>query len=134
MLNSTTLDSIAGGVAVGVLAALLAGLAPSDLRAADSPRQRISLDDDWRFVKGDPQGMSVNLTYPTAFSAGRGGQRPDPNSGIAAFILPTGNWLIADPAKRYTRPAGNYGGDVPYVRPALTTLLAQARLAARLWH
>ena len=83
--------------------------------AADSPRQRISINDDWRFIKGDPAGLKTNLTYPTGFSVRRGEPRPGPTSGIAAYILPTGNWLIADPAKRYARPAENYGGDVPYV-------------------
>ncbi len=86
---------------------------------ADSPRERISIDDDWRFTKGDPAGLTESLTYPTAFSAGgRGGRAPqgfDPKSGIAAFILPTGNAFISDAAKRYQRPAGNYGGSVPYV-------------------
>src|SRR5689334_9920131 len=84
--------------------------------AAESPRQRISINDDWRFIKGDPQGVKTNLTYPTAFSAGRGGTRPDPTSGIAAYVLPTGNWLIADPSKRYKRPEGNFAQDVAYVQ------------------
>ncbi len=84
-----------------------------------SPRKRTSIDDDWRFTKGDPAGMAENLTYPTAFSGGgRGGRAPEgfnAKAGIAAFILPTGNAFIADPAKRYQRPQGNYGGDVSYV-------------------
>ncbi len=68
------------------------------------------------------------LDYPVNRSRGRGGfggrgataaQAPtvDPTSGIAAFILPTSNDFIADPAQRYERPEGNYGGDVAYVSP-----------------
>jgi beta-galactosidase len=42
----------------------------------------------------------------------------DPTSGIGAFVLPTGNDFIMDASKWYSRPAGNFGGDVPYVNPA----------------
>lgn len=100
----------------GMAAVLLQGRV---VVAADSPRQRISIDDDWRFTKGDPAGVAESLTYPRA-PGRRGGQatsQPSPTSGIAAYILPTGNPFIADPAKRYKRPEGNYGGDVPYVLP-----------------
>ncbi len=75
-----------------------------------SPRERISLNDDWRFIHGDPEGLSENLVYPR-------GKGTDPVSGIAAYVLPTGNDFIAEPAKRYPRPEGNFGGDIPYVAP-----------------
>ncbi len=91
--------------------------------AADSPRERISIDDDWRFIKGDPAGLTENLAYPR--TGGGGGRRGapasapavSPTSGIAAYILPTGNPFIADPAKHYVMPEGNFGGDIPYVSP-----------------
>ena len=51
---------------------------------ADLPRERISIDREWRFQKGDPPG----------------------------------NTFIKDPARRFTRPKGNPGGDVSYVRRA----------------
>jgi beta-galactosidase len=98
-----------------LIASMAAVLQTGAVMAADLPRQRISINDDWRFTKGDPAGLKTDLTYPTAFSARRGEPRPDPTSGIAAYILPTGNWLIADPKKRHPRPAENYAGDVPYV-------------------
>ena len=99
---------------------------------AKSPRERISINYDWRFTKDDPnEGFTDNLEYPVNRSnpggrGGRGGRGTvpapspmvDPTSGIAAFILPTGNDFIADPEKRYTRPSGNFGGDVPYVSAA----------------
>jgi len=37
---------------------------------AGSLRERISLDDNWRFIKGDPSGNSVSLLYDTT-PAGR---------------------------------------------------------------
>ena len=95
--------------------------------AADSPRQRILIDDDWRFIKGDPQGATENLAYPTAFSTGgrngRAGANYSPTAGIAAYILPTGNEFIADPAKQYKRPDGNYGGNLGPVHLYLHKLL-----------
>lgn len=85
-----------------------------------SPRQRINIDDDWRFIKSDPSDVDVSLTYPRVLPARRGAVATapsvDPTSGIAAYILPTGNAFIADVAKRYTKPAGNYGGDISYVK------------------
>jgi beta-galactosidase len=94
------------------------------LFADDSPRQRISIDDDWRFTRDDPAGLIDNLTYPRApAKPARGAAtRPagppfDPTSGIAKFILPTGNDFIVDATKRYPKPDGNFGGDIPYVAP-----------------
>ena len=98
---------------------------------AKSPRERISIDNDWRFTMNDPNGeFKDNLQYPVNLGRrgfggfGRRGANPtpiqtvDPTSGIAAYILPTGNDFIADTSKRYTRPSGNYGVDVPYINPA----------------
>jgi beta-galactosidase len=90
---------------------------------------RVSLDDDWRFVKSDPPGITDNLAYPRAPRSGRGrggaasnatSNAPafSPTAGIAQYILPTGDSFIADPAKRYPKPDGNYGADIPYVSPA----------------
>ena len=97
--------------------------------AADSPRERISINNGWRFTMNDPSGDSVSidrLDYPVNPGRGRrGGRRAatppvaevDPTSGIAAFILPTSNDFISDPEKRYARPEGNYGDNVAYVSP-----------------
>ena len=95
-----------------------------------SPRQRLSLDMDWRFTKGDPASNQVSLLYDVR-PAGRGGRgrrggaAATPTNEVATptpevikqWVLPTGNDLIKDPAQRYTRPAGNLGGDVAYVKP-----------------
>ena len=83
---------------------------------------RISINDDWRFIRNDPPDITNNLVYPRAPR----GRRNDasttngfsPTSGIAQYILPTGNSLIADPAKRYPKPEGNFGADIPYINPS----------------
>lgn len=93
-----------------------------------SPRERILINDDWRFIKGDPPGGTASLLYDVR------PQRPRP-SGAAAqadtnvapatasptvlkpWILPTGNDFIADPARRFIRPTGNPGDGVAYAQP-----------------
>ncbi|MBN2589544.1 MAG: DUF4982 domain-containing protein [Sedimentisphaerales bacterium] len=96
---------------------------------AKSPRERISINNDWSFNMGDPSSeITESLDYPVNRSRGRGGfggrggrggaaqaEPVDPTSGIAAFILPTSNDFISDPEKRYERPEANYGGNVAYV-------------------
>ena len=67
----------------------------------DNSRERMSLDDGWRFTKSDPAGTGNRLSY----------------TSIKDWVLPTGleltkNVMLA--AK--TRPAGNPGGDVSYAQ------------------
>jgi beta-galactosidase len=118
---------------VVLLAAL--GLAPLAAQAGalptPSPRERVSLNADWRFRKGDPPGNTVSLLYDVrpevrdARDDGPADARPDaagpavaaPQTVIKRWILPTGNRFISDPARRFVRPPGNWGGDVAYVRP-----------------
>ncbi|MGH7953446.1 MAG: beta-galactosidase GalB, partial [Limisphaerales bacterium] len=69
--------------------------------ASGSSRERISIDANWRFTKGDPVGNSVDLRY----------------DAIKRWILPTGNAFIKDPSRQFVRPVGNPGGNVAYVRP-----------------
>ena len=106
-----------------VLAASVAAvlLQTGAVMAADG-RDRVSIDDDWRFIKGDPADITEDLTYP--HSPDTNGRRqsadigPYPGAaatGIAAFILPTGNAFISNPEKRFARPEGNYGAAIAYV-------------------
>ncbi|HEY0333120.1 MAG TPA: beta-galactosidase GalB [Stenotrophomonas sp.] len=93
------------------------------------PRERLSLDAGWRFQRGDPPGIDGQLDYEV---------RPlvqDPEDGKAAdarpqaaivtgaqpatlraWILPSANALIREPADRHVRPAGNPGGHLPIVQ------------------
>ena len=105
--------------------------------AADLPRERISIDENWRFIKGDPTNCTVSLLYdsrrdeairrvaeaeadgnPTANQSAASNQTADlPPAVIKQWILPTGNPFIKDASRRWTRPAGNLGEGVPYVQP-----------------
>jgi beta-galactosidase len=92
-------------------------------------RQRISINENWRFYKYDWIGKTDELIYDV---------RPDvknyqdnkpadtkPTDGaviivnqmiLKPWILPTGNEFIKDPAKHHVRPEGNPGSDFPFVQ------------------
>ena len=113
-----------------VLTQMLVRGAPAQL----SPRERISLDDGWRFTKGDPTNNAVSLLYDErkSQSVRRFAQEADGNSTlnqsvtnettnatafIKQWILPTGNAFIQDASRQHARPEGNLGDGVDYVRP-----------------
>jgi beta-galactosidase len=99
--------------------------------AKSAPRERITIDDDWRFQKGDPAGNLVNLAYDSRLAEGPApaGESPTDASnkpavataaavpGIREWILPTGDRFIADASRRFVRPKENFGASVPYVQP-----------------
>jgi beta-galactosidase len=99
------------GAALLLAAGAVAGAAQTVMRmpagkesrvAAQRPvRERISLDEGWRFRKDDPPGGAVSLRYDS----------------VKAWILPTGNAFIRDAARRFARPPEDRGGEVAYVRP-----------------
>jgi beta-galactosidase len=112
-------------VVVSLLTAQL--LPPSASRGQSTPRQRISIDDNWRFTHGDPPDLSVSLLYDTRPSAGRRSQAASATnisqttnepSVIKQWILPTGNEFIQNPSNRFVRPEGNPGDGVACVQPA----------------
>lgn len=73
--------------------------------AADSiaPRERISINNDWKFTKGDPPGLAADLSY----------------GALKQWILPTGNGLIQDPTRRFPKfPETGPGDNIPYVQAA----------------
>jgi beta-galactosidase len=96
-----------------------------------APRDHILLDTDWRFTKGDPAGAPDILLYDIRpeLKANEDGKAADarPEEADKAstaqhpvlkpWILPTGNAFVRDPARRYARPAGDPGGDMPIVQP-----------------
>lgn len=114
--------SFAGGLA---LAACF--LIPFEWAAA---RESVSIGKGWRFTRGDPVGLATDLRYdvrPPIEDTGDGkvaDARPDAAVQVAEgnaqvlkpWILPSANPFIKDPAKHHVRPAGNPGGDVPYVQ------------------
>lgn len=94
-----------------------------------SVRERISISDGWKFFKYGPNDKADDLIYDV---------RPEVNENIdriaadakptealkieakkevlKPYILPSGNAFIKDPAKKHMRPAGNPGGDFPFVQ------------------
>jgi beta-galactosidase len=67
--------------------------------SADAPRERISLNSDWRFNKVDAEDLEPNLNY---FS-------------LRPWILPTGNSFTTNTLA--IRPAGEPEGKIPYAMP-----------------
>jgi len=105
----------------------LTGAAPSPA----SPRERCSINDNWRFTQGDPTNANPqNLLYDARPVAREEGQKERlaeatedaaklsaaTNPVLKPWILPTGNPFIKDPAKRCPLPAGQPGSDVAYVQ------------------
>ena len=96
--------------------------------SSQTSRQRISINNDWRFTKGDPEGVK-GLSYDV---------RPDvtdrndniiadskPTEGVALksvdtvlkkWILPSANSFIKDVSKHHQRPTGNPGGAVSFTQ------------------
>nr|WP_276568235.1 beta-galactosidase GalB [Xanthomonas euroxanthea] len=109
-----------------VMSALAAPPAPTEL-----PRERISLNAQWRFHRGDPPGNRQLLDYdvrPQVLRSEDGkvaDARPEQAQHLDAaatrvlkpWILPTANALIADPANRHVRPPGHPGSSVAFVQP-----------------
>ncbi len=112
---------------------LLAGtpaLTQAAMTGTDSvPRQRISINEGWRFYKYDAREKADSLIYDV-----RPGLRDTDTVVIAdempteavkveakravlkPWILPTGNDFLKDPAKHHVRPEGNPGSDFPFVQ------------------
>ncbi len=109
-----------------VMPALAAPPAPTEL-----PRERVSLNAQWRFHRGDPPGNRQLLDYdirPQVLRSEDGkvaDARPEQAQHLDAaatrvlkpWILPTANALIADPANRHVRPPGHPGSSVAFVQP-----------------
>lgn len=89
---------------------------------ADSPRERISINQDWKFFKYASPDQADNLIYDVRPSLGEATPEGPPNSAeedtriLKPWILPSGNPLLPDSRKHHVRPAGNPGGDFPFVQ------------------
>jgi beta-galactosidase len=121
---------------ITLAATLLPAMSPLAVQAqaADrlAPRQRILLDDGWRFHAGDPDGGSAPYLYDvrpevTASADGKvADARPEEAARVARadtpvlkpWILPSGNAFIRDPARRYRRPATEPAVDAPFAKLA----------------
>ena len=113
-----------------LLASIAGVLIQSKCVAATEPqRERISINEDWRFHKYDAEEKADDLIYdarPGVKDTDKvviADEMPTEAEKVEAtqavlkpWILPTGNNFIKDPAKRHARPDGNPGSDFPYVQ------------------
>ncbi len=93
-------------------------------------RQRVSINEDWSFMKYETIGEADPLIYdvrPEGIQyndAQQADTKPEESAIVEAtgqevlkpWILPTGNDFIKDPEKRHVRPEGNPGSDFPFVQ------------------
>jgi beta-galactosidase len=84
-----------------VLSACAQAPGPSAAAADTPPRQKLSLDADWRFIKGDPADANGSLAY----------------TEIKPWILPNGNAFLVSTTVKPVRPDGNLGGNISYIQP-----------------
>jgi beta-galactosidase len=83
---------------VSVAATLLLSVAPHARPAAATGRERLSIDQNWRFTKDDAPGTSLA------------------RDALLPWLLPTSNPLVEDASRRKARPTGTLGADLPYAR------------------
>ena len=113
-------------VAAALSLALVATPDARPLPEAAAGRVVVSIDEGWRFTKGDPPGYAGSLLYDARPAIADGTddrpadaepQRAAPVGAqtptIKAWILPSGNPFIKKAAARHQRPAGNLDGG-PY--------------------
>jgi beta-galactosidase len=94
-----------------------------------TPRQRISINEDWRFQKYESEDEADDLAYdvrpvvenenddrPADAKPTEAVEVEASQSVLKPWILLTGNDFIKDAAKRHARPEGSPGGDFPYVQ------------------
>jgi beta-galactosidase len=90
-------------------------------------RQRISINEDWRFMRytSEPDKLiyderpSITDRRENEIADARPielNNAPSSNNILKEWILPTANDFIKDPLKHHQRPAGNPGSDFPFVQ------------------
>lgn len=120
------MTSVRAFVTLLALAGLLLTLAQVSLRAETSARERISLNADWRFHRGDPAGVDARSLLYDYRPESRGEDqherlaeatadaeqvRRDAHRVLKSWILPTANPFIQNPASRHSRPPGDPGSE-----------------------
>ncbi len=113
-----------------ILLACIPAFAQTTARiGANIHRQRISLNENWRFYKYDSITKADALIYdvrpevkdkqddkPADAKPTEAVKIETTHKVLKPWIMPTGNDFIKDPAKHYVRPAGNPGSEFPFVR------------------
>ena len=94
-----------------------------------NPRERISINEGWSFMKYDSIAAADDLIYDVRPDVIEHNDSKDADSKpteaetvertqqvLKNWILPTGNNFIKDTTKHYIRPDGNPGEDFPFVQ------------------
>ncbi len=128
-INTPILISIVSTVLLVVLFCLQTMAQIKDSEKGNIPRQRISINEDWRFFKYQSITDADDLIYDERPKVGNFRDDRDADTEptdtvkvevtkktLKPWILPTGNKYIADPNKRHNRPEGNPGYDFPFVQ------------------
>lgn len=97
--------------------------------ASNINRQRISINEGWRFYKYDSLAKADNLIYDVRPEVSDYNENKVADSKpteavkvevtqevLKPWILPTGNDFVKDPQKRYVRPEGNPGSNFQFVK------------------
>jgi beta-galactosidase len=126
------------GLGLSVTILLIGGCAAFAAEAKHlSPRERILINDNWRFIKGDPPSNTVSLLYDVRPQRARssGAEAPAgpntvpgnlvttnepavaPRLVLKPWVLPTGNEFIRDPSRKFSRPSGNSPDVGAYAQP-----------------
>jgi len=95
--GTTTTTSGANDESTGN-ADMSSGDEPREIVTIEGPRTRVSMNEGWKFLRGDVPGSS-GLSYEEA----------------KAWVLPTGNAFLRDPAEHAVRPEGNLGDGLSYL-------------------
>jgi beta-galactosidase len=90
---------------------LLSGVAPEHQGGPKSCRERINIDEGWRFRRFDIDPDHLEYDARPKVS----GIVLSSRLVLKNWILPSANPFIRDPAKRHHRPEGNPGEDLPFV-------------------
>ncbi|SMO40566.1 beta-galactosidase GalB [Gracilimonas mengyeensis] len=115
---------------IAAFVGLVTGLMACQNSTGDqSPRERISINDGWRFMKYESAEDADSLIYDVRPEIGEYDDSQDADTKpteaqevessdkvLKPWIMPSGNDFIKDPAKRYERPDGNPGSDFPFVQ------------------
>src|SRR6266849_2945708 len=115
---------------------LIPALVSGSFSAQAAARERISINDNWRFTKGDPANNTVGLLYDVRRGqtirrlaeaeadgnaalneSATSNELTNPFMATKQWILPTGNEFLKDASRRFARPEGNLGDGVAYVQP-----------------
>lgn len=109
-----------------LLSACSTGWAQQPTRSKAALRERISLNTGWRFFRytGEPDTLmyaerpDITRRNDNVVADTRPSESGTISSahGLKAWILPTANDFIADPARRHPRPAGNPGQHFSFVQ------------------